>query len=352
MPRVQDFGVEPNGQTDNTDTINEDCSRESMMERVSLGWNADTVRDLLFKVDQTNIQGFNKGDEVYDVTREILPNNGEKMEIVGRDEWTAGFYRHLIRGSKEYLNKSVQSGKLSEKYQSMYKNTINLINRSEQDGFFEINSFNKILKSSRYQELNKVVDLLTDQAGKFTHCRNRTRTGDILSSEDIECRLYMCPRTDKMLGLMRAVVAKCDKANRPFYFKFANDGRRNDRFIYYTTYARLADDIKMFSSIEQEHPAYFEGTGKNPFWGMIKDGPKGVYFGEEVKGGGKSYSELRSEAFGNAFTQWKKQNNLNERRSFRSSKEISDTQLEQFRILWRRARERLGISLTNTCFNK
>ena len=321
-------------------------SRDEMIERTHLGLDTDSVRNLLFEIDQ-----YPSDDATYYVAREVLPNNGEKMDIAGREKWTARLYRHVTQGLRRFLLKAKQSGKLHDT--SKVDEVIDLIDTGRRKGLFDMDDFDEMTMTPEYQQLKSKQRLVFDQARTFTHCRNVTDDGEaLLSGNDVECRLYMCPRTDKMLGLMTAMVDKCDEANMPYYFKFANDGRRNDRVIFYTNYGRLGDDIKMLASIQQEHPEYFEDTGKNPLWGEVDGLPKGVYFGEEVEGHKRSYGEIRAEAFDEAYELWRKQNHLNFSENFQSKDEITNEQVEQFISLVQQKFDEKGIDPQHPCFNK
>ena len=333
-----------------TEKFEKGISREQMKEKVHFNWDTDTARDFLFRLDKQPMFTPSRSSIItpycsYAASLKVLPENGEQMEIPDLKNWTTQAFAYQIGKVKEDINEILATGELNSEEKKEPVRIMNLIWSCEKNETFQAGDFSKIQQTPEYQELKSMgLECMRDDR-EFIYCRN-------LPIPDKEgCRLYMCPRTDQMLGLMTQIIMKCSHDHRPYDFKFSKTGKRNDRIVFYTTYKTIGDDINLLSSIQQEHPEFFEDMGKNPFWGEIDGAPKGVYFGESYIDRTHSYSSIRGEALDIAYILWGKKNALRPVSNFASKEDITDDLIDDLTALFIDQLKERSIDPKHICFN-
>lgn len=249
----------------------------------------------------------------------ILDKDGESIngeDAPGLKDWIAGNYRSDLEKIRDAYAGSMKIAeedgdqKSAIKYKKLYDSISEYLSRPhiepEEDG----QTFHATMQAQNIS---------------FVHCWD---VESVLSNKtpDPEVRLYMCPRADNMTNLIDEYKRRCDENGQQYYFKFATDASRYDRFIIYTNYEQVDSQIEILGQIQDDRPELFtdmDDDHANPFWGKIDGAPDGVYFGEEpadyprphdyevLDAGGNpfmyirpSYSGIRSEMFDRALIKW------------------------------------------------
>ena len=332
-----------------------DIQRERIIAKTSYSLDMGTAKELLFKMAKT------QDHDMYDIAKEIIPEKESNPRIDGYDEFGAKIFKTNIRNMENFFHYYLQNRNklgIPPEMASQMRSELDDISSIKRNGLLEMDKLSQIETAS-----DKRSTTVFTQGDYFTHVKGISEVVPGAGIGEVECRLYLCPRSDKVIELSKAIINENldDNPIRPYYFKFAHSGERNDRIVYYTNFERIPKDLEIFNKISKEQPELFRGMGKNPFWGDIEGAPKGVYFGEEPNQekipyeyeGGRSYGSIRAAAFEQAYQKWCSLSTTSKRFStIESSSNISDTDTEDFYELFGEELEYFGVNPNNPCSNK
>lgn len=279
-------------------------AREQVIEKTSFTLDDDMAFDLLLDKILDN-EGL-----TYRNARGIVPEADPPSEIPGLsklEDEIAQTHLIILKQIIGHYLANQEEYNLSNDFVQDLHNEQDRIKKIESTGIMELEPGDKRIKNAtdNYASFKTVEEQF---GGSFFHVFG---PGSALgmSIDRIDCRLYMCPKAEKVGDLCKAIMnAHLDRNPLGlYYYKFATRGNRNDRIVYYTNYDKISEDLEIFNEIASKQPELFEGMGKNPFWGNIEGAPKGVYFGEEVQGplsDKESYGSLRARIFDQTFKEW------------------------------------------------
>ena len=308
------------GNEDNNKQLREN---KPLNERVHFGFSDAKARSLLVSaMEITPHTGYlpNESSIYYTFSHE-LPDDMERKEPTGYDEFGLNFFK------KQIPNYNGSASNLRELFTSSeYKEIVSPCIHPQGEG----------------------GDKTLDEAMGFIHCINPNKNGSFGGQNKIDCRFYLCPKPDNLVPIMNAFVQKSDKANLPYYFKFSTNPNRNDKLVIYSSNEMAEKHLATLEKIQDEHPEWFEGSGKNPLWGVI-EGTKGIYYGAEPQASGKdSYGGRRARIFSDALSEWRQEFGVvataKNYEELVKNENISDEQVRRFKVIFADVCRKEGIT--------
>ena len=129
----------------------------------------------------------------------------------------------------------------------------------------------------------------------FMHVYGWRTNGQKRDAEDV--RLYLNLQAKNIPQFATEAYKKCKARNLPFYFKFSLSDKRNDPFLFYSSFEHMAEYVAVIEEIKMEKPYLLEGTEKigshlGSLYGYIG-------FGESPSKEGESYTSVRRSAVSN-----------------------------------------------------
>lgn len=123
----------------------------------------------------------------------------------------------------------------------------------------------------------------------FLHVYGWRTSGQKRDEEDV--RLYLNLMAKNIPQFATEAYKKCKERKLPFYFKFSLSDKRNDPFLFYSSFEHMAEYVEVIEEIKKENPHLLEGTEKigshlGSLYGYIG-------FGESPSKEGESYTSVR-----------------------------------------------------------
>jgi len=118
-----------------------------------------------------------------------------------------------------------------------------------------------------------------------------------LNLKKTEARLYLNLKAENIPLFASEALKKCCDKQIGFHFKFGLYDSRNDPFLFYTSYEKLPEFIKIIEEIKENKPELLEGTEKvSRNFGVINGY---IGFGDEpdIFGCGYSFNSIREKVF-------------------------------------------------------
>lgn len=135
--------------------------------------------------------------------------------------------------------------------------------------------------------------------GEFSgweHVFSRYLTAKKDITPPVEHRLYLNTETLDTFKMATYLVDKFFEHKMPFYFKFDDNGGRDDTIVIYTSTENLIKHLEVLEELKQEHPDIIARMGKPPVLTGVIDGWIG--YGSEPITNGKpdSFNNKRAKA--------------------------------------------------------
>ncbi len=165
----------------------------------------------------------------------------------------------------------------------------NLTNKEE-----EYSSIEQIVSSSKYNNLFcKPIFFQGKDIESRTICVDGSYGKGI--KEKYDCRLYMCPKMENIIPIIKKLITIHNNLNINCYLKFNIDSNNNDRITLYSSLENVDKHLQIIKKLQNDNPELFESMGKNKLWGSIDD-VDNVYFGMNpyLFNHGCSYLAVRS----------------------------------------------------------
>lgn len=308
------------------DSLEQSPENKPLDQRVHFGFSDAKARALLVSAMEITPHTGHLPSEssIYYTFSHELPDDMERKEPTGYDEFGLNFFKKQMpnyNGSASSLRELFAS----EEYKAMSSHCIH----PQSEG----------------------GDKTLDEAMGFIHCINPNKRDNFGGQDKVDCRFYLCPKPDNLVPIMNAFVQKSDEADLPYYFKFSTNPNRNDKLVIYSSDEMAEKHLATLEKIQDEHPEWFEGSGKNPLWGVI-EGAKGIYYGAEPQASGKdSYGGRRAKIFSDALSEWRQEFGVvvtaKNYEELIKSENISDEQVQRFKVLFANACRKEGITPQN-----
>lgn len=129
------------------------------------------------------------------------------------------------------------------------------------------------------------------QQPTFTHVNINNLTYGVMGLDSIDGRFYINIDSNKIDSFLKIYIGLCFKNNIPFYFKFSNDGSRNDTIVIYFSFKELETNLEILNQIKTEHKEFELGKYKPSRLCGLVDGWLG--YGSEPEDNKQSYSSKR-----------------------------------------------------------
>jgi len=303
--------------------VGQSPENKPLNQRVHFGLSDTKARALLVSaMEITPHTGYLPSESsIYYTFSHELPDDMERKKPTGYDEFGINFFK------KQMPNYNGSASSLKELFTSEEY---------------------KALTSHCIYPQSEGGDKTLDEAMGFIHCINPNKRGNFGGQDEIDCRFYLCPEPDNLVPIMNAFVQKSDEADSPYYFKFSTNPNRNDKLVIYSSDEMAEKHLAILERIQDEHPEWFEGSGKNPLWGVI-EGVKGIYYGAEPQASGKdSYGGKRAKIFSDALSEWRQEFGIvataKNYEELIKNENISDKQVQRFKVLFADACRKEGIA--------
>ena len=285
-------------------------SRQNMKERVNCDTigNATEIRKCLEHFTSVDSGSFKKDFYYASVTMGIGEHE-KQMKAPGWEHFGTQLCRHnLVKLADVFEN---QNDRFSENIKPHIQNFQTHLRQLTQTDTWKQDDFDSLMQDSHFEQMLWLPVIRQPRSKNLVHCTNFVGSKGFCraNAKDVDARLYLSPKIQNLVPLMYDLVNEYDKNDMKYYFKFSNNGYRNDRLVIYTDYQNIQNNLDVLSAVQQNNPALFEGMGKNPFWGNIKDAPEGVYFGEEPRSH-ESYGSVRGAIFDRAYEILKNDNGV------------------------------------------
>lgn len=132
----------------------------------------------------------------------------------------------------------------------------------------------------------------------FMHIYGWRTLGQQRDKEDV--RLYLNLMSKNIPQFATEAYKKCKERKLPFYFKFSLSDKRNDPFLFYSSFERLPEYVEVIEEIKREKPHLLEGTEKigshlGRLYGYIG-------FGESPSKESESYTSVRRNVVSNVMS--------------------------------------------------
>lgn len=226
----------------------------------------ETLKELI------NIIETNPGKSLYE-TLKNTKNMGPLEYETTIKNFFQKYINKLIRYEREDIKKNGNKA-LLEDYDLLKENYELLENMT----------LNEIFSSEMFAKLNYKTVFPQKDGSRYIHIK------DLGYSENIDCRIYMCPNSENCMQICNLIVDRHNKYKIPCYFKINTNTNDNDRIVMYSSYENFQIHCKIIKEIQSEYPQLFEHSEKNLLWSNIKD-YQNIYFGEEpYRTGFESYS--------------------------------------------------------------
>jgi len=269
----------------------------SYLDKIKLELSLEDYRNLLEYVlnKQSNQSDLEQYKGTYESFRSIVPEDFN-TECLDRDKFIVNFFNRYVT--------SMSRRDMSDPRNEVLKHDYEIISTS--DSFKNISSARELFSLEEFKQLNfkPIYPQDEDINSRFVHVQG-SYLGNY-SSEDIQCRIYMCPQMKNITKLAEKIISKHLDKSLPCYFKFNENYKDNDRLVLYCSKASLEAHMQIIEEIKAKYPELFDRMGKNPLWGNI-EGVDGIYCGMEpvLNGGSSSYGNIRAVIFDNSISSLK-----------------------------------------------